>query len=44
MGLISEDMIEKWILSKAKRGYKAKISVTKVVLLILKRMKTFVEN
>jgi transposase len=36
-------MIEKWILphlSKGKRGYKPKISLVKVVLLILKRMKT----
>jgi transposase len=36
-------MIEKWILphlSKGKRGFKPKISMTKVVLLILKRMKT----
>ena len=43
LGIISEDKIEKWILphlSKGKRGFSTKVSLTKIVLLILKRLKT----
>lgn len=42
-GILSEDKIEKWIiphLSKGKRGFPTKVSLTKIVLLILKRLKT----
>ncbi len=40
---MDEGKVEKWFLphlSKGKRGFKPKIDLTKVVLLILKRMKT----
>ncbi|MDR0791916.1 MAG: transposase, partial [Chitinophagaceae bacterium] len=43
MGLISEDKVERWILphlSKGKRGFKTRVCLIKIVLLILKRMKT----
>lgn len=43
LGILSEDKIEKWIiphLSKGKRGNRTKVSLTKIVLLILKRLKT----
>lgn len=40
---MSEDKIEKWILphlSKGRRGFKSKVNLKKVMLLILKRLKT----
>lgn len=43
LGIISENKVEKWIiphLSKGKRGFSTKVSLTKIVLLILKRLKT----
>lgn len=43
LGLIDEVTIERWILphlSKGKRGFKTKIRLSKIVQLILKRMKT----
>lgn len=43
LGILSEYKIEKWIiphLSKGKRGNRTKVSLTKIVLLILKRLKT----
>lgn len=43
LGIISEDKIDKWIvphLSKGKRGFSTKTSLTKIVLAILKRLKT----
>lgn len=42
-GIISEDKIERWIiphLSNGKRGFRTQFSLVKVVLLILKRLKT----
>ncbi|TXI33712.1 MAG: IS5/IS1182 family transposase, partial [Niabella sp.] len=43
LGLIDEGTVEQLILphlSKGKRGFKAKINLVKVVMLILYRMKT----
>ncbi len=43
LGLISEDKIEKWILphlSRGKRGFRSRVDLKKVILLILKRLKT----
>ncbi len=42
-GLLDEDTVENWILphlSKGMRGFKPKVSLAKVVMLILKRLKT----
>ena len=42
-GILNEDKIEKWILphlSKGKRGFRPRVNLAKVVLLILKRLKT----
>jgi transposase len=41
--ILGEEAVEKWLLphlSKGKRGFKAKVDLSKVVLLILKRLKT----
>lgn len=43
LGIIDEDKVAQWIvphLSKGKRGFKPKVAIVKVVLLILKRLKT----